>query len=229
MNLKEYLGDKQFKGLKSAFSEDNINAVPKLTKLVINMGIRDLGLDKTKLEEVEKQVTQITGQKPARRKTKQAISAFDVKENQIVGLQVTLRGGRMYDFLRKLVSIILPSWKSFKGVPRESITPQGDLTIGLSQGVIFPEIDYEEVESTNGLAVTFNTTANDKESALALFQLLGIIFESTEAKKLREESAKRRREERQAIADKKKAYVQMAKSTASEDEEAAPEEEDKKE
>jgi len=228
MNLKEYLGDKQFKEIKSVFSEDNIYAVPKLKKIVINMGIRDLGLDKTKLAEVVKQVTDITGQKPALRKTKQAVSAFDVKENQIVGLQVTLRGGRMYDFLRKLVSIILPSWKSFKGVPRESITPQGDLTIGLSQGVIFPEIDYEKVEATNGLAATLNTTANDKESSLILFQMLGIIFESTEAKKLREESAKRRREERQAIADKKKAYMQMAKVEASDDEETSKEE-DKKE
>ncbi len=227
MSLKAYLGEKEFKALKKALKIEHDLALPKPAKIVVNMGISDKGLDKEKLKSLEDQLAMITGQRPTVRRTKQAVSAFEVKENQPVGLQVTLRKQRMYDFLRKLVSVILPSWREFKGVPRGSLTPQGDLTIGLTENVIFPEIDYDSIKETCGMSVTIVTTARDREAAERLFQQLGIVFETTEARRMREEAVERRKEERMALAAKRKAYQEMAQAKALGKEEPSVKEEEK--
>jgi large subunit ribosomal protein L5 len=174
-------------------------------------------LDKQKLKSLQDQLALITGQQPIVRYAKQAVSAFDVKENQAVGLQVTLRRKRMYDFLKKLTSVILPSWKEFKGIPQQAITPQGNLTIGLTKTVIFPEINYETINVNSGMSVTIVTTTSDPKEAKQLFQQLGVIFETKEARQLREKAIQQRQEEKKALAEKKKAYREMAKATASEE------------
>ena len=215
--LKKYLGKKEFEELKKALKVDNDLAVARPQKIVVNMGINDMGLDKEKLKILQGQLALITGQQPIIRYTKQAISAFDVKENQPVGLQATLRGRRMYDFLKKLTDIILPSWREFKGVSRQAVTPQGDLTIGLTKTVIFPEIDYETIDITSGMSVTIVTTGQNRKEAKKLFKRLGIIFETKEARQLREKAAQRRQEEKKALAEKKRAYREMAKASVSEE------------
>lgn len=224
MLLKEYLGKKEFGRFKKEFGVENDLAVPRPEKIVVNMGIGEAGLDKKRLQSLIEQLSLITGQRPAIRKTKQAISAFDVKEGQIVGLQVTLRKRRMYHFLRKLVSVILPAWREFKGIASQAVTEQGDLSIGLTNNVVFPEIDYESFKITNGMAVTIVTTAKNREEGRKLFEQLGFVFETEEARRMREEVAERRREERLALAAKKKAYQELVKTKVQAEEEPAKEE-----
>lgn len=227
MNLKEYLNKKEFEQIKKDLKVDHDLAVPTVSKIIVNMGIGEAGLDKKRLKSLSEQLALITGQQPAIRKAKQAISAFDVKENQIIGLQVTLRKKRMYHFLKKLVSIILPAWREFKGVPGQSVTEQGDLTIGLTKNVVFPEIDYDTIEITNGMSITIVTTAKDREQGQRLFEGLGIVFETEEAREMREEAIERRREERMALAAKRKAYQELAKLKVKGEEEPIQKEEEK--
>jgi len=212
--LKQYLKKKKFNQLKKELNISNDLAVPKVEKVIINMGIKDRGRDKNKLKQLKDQLSLISGQQPIERKAKQSISAFDVRENQIVGLMSTLRRSRAYDFIAKLSRIILPSWKNFKGIAKNSLTDQGNLTIGLPASVYFPEIDYEKVDLTNGLAVTIVTSADSKKKGLKLFEKLGFIFETEAARKLREESERKRAEERKILAERRKAYQEMAKTAA---------------
>jgi len=224
MNFKEYLGSKKFERLKQELGLENDLAVPRIVKIVINMGIGENGLDKKKVKSLSEQMALITGQWPRIRRAKQAVSAFDVKENQIVGLQVTLRKGRMYDFFKKLVSIILPSWRDFKGIPSQSLTRQGDITIGLKADVVFPEVDYDRVEVTNGMSISITTTAKNAKEGRKLFEALGLIFETEQARRMREEAAALKKEERMAQAAKKRAYQELAKIKIKEKEKAMPEE-----
>lgn len=165
--LKNYLGIREFNRYKKTVKAVNDFAVAKVEKVVINMGIGGRGTDKSQLSQLKEQLALITAQMPAERRARQSISAFDVREGQIVGLQSTLRGQRAYDFIEKIVKIILPSWKNFKGIPRDSLTDQGDLTIGLPANIYFPEIDYEKADLTNGMAVTIVTSAKDRFDQLS--------------------------------------------------------------
>jgi large subunit ribosomal protein L5 len=227
--MKKYLGKVKFNKLKKDLGYKNDFQVPKPTKIVVNMGIGERGKDKDHLKQLQEQLSLITGQYPSYRKAKQSVSAFDVNEGQIVGLMTTLRGKRMYDFLTKVVRIILPSWKNFKGVPRESVTDQGNLTIGLPDNVYFPEINYEQTKVLNGVSLTIVTSANDRDEAIQLLTALGLVFESQEARQARIETEKKRQEEREMLAEKRKAYKEMAKAGADEEtEETASESEDEK-
>ncbi len=224
--LKKYLQPKKFNKLKKELSCDNDFAIPKPEKIVVNMGIGEKGKDKEALKELKSQLSKITGQLPVETRSKSSVSAFSVIENQIVGLRVTLRDKRMYDFLTKIVRIVLPSWKNFKGITISSLTPQGDLTVGLPAEVFFPEIDYDKVKQTNGLSFTIVTTANNKEEATKLFKALGFVFESEEARKAREEIEAKRREEKKRLAERKKTYLEMAKTPGEEDDSEQTEEEE---
>jgi len=142
---------------------------------------------------------------------------------------VTLRKDKMYDFLIKIIRVILPSWKNFKGITVGSVTPHGNLTVGLPAEVFFPEIDYEKVNQTNGLSFTIITSTKDINEAMALFKAMGFIFESEEAKKAREETEAKRREEKKRLAERKKAYLEMAKTVGDEEEQSSQSEESKDE
>jgi len=149
--------------LREKFGYTNIMSVPKITKVVLNVGINSRNTDSSLLENVENTLLRITGQKPIRTKARVAISAFKVKENMVVGVVVTLRGKRMYDFLDKLVSISLPRIRDFRGLNPKTIDSTGNLTIGLKEHMVFPEIRSDEVEKIHGLQVTITTTAGSKQ------------------------------------------------------------------
>lgn len=159
--------------LKEKFGYKNIMSVPKILKVTINVGINSRNTDSGLLDNVENNLKRMTGQKPVRTKSRAAISAFKVKENMVIGVVVTLRGRKMYDFLDKLVNVSLPRIRDFRGISAGSIDKQGNLSIGFKEHIVFPEIRSDEVERIHGLQV--NVTANSKNQAEGeeLYRLMG--------------------------------------------------------
>jgi len=162
--------------MKEKFGYTNNLAVPHIVKVSLNVGINARNTDTNHLENVEGTLKKITGQKPIRTKARQAISAFKVKENMVVGVAVTLRGKRMYDFLDKLINISLPRVRDFRGIPLKNVDKNGNLSIGFKEHNVFPEIKSDEIDRTHGLQISLATTAGNKEQGEELFRLLGFPF-----------------------------------------------------
>lgn len=156
----------------------NIHAVPKLVKAVVNVGFGKLSKEPKIAENIENVLKRITGQKPVLTKAKKSISNFKVRQGQIIGAKVTLRGKRMNDFLEKLVKISLPRVRDFRGLPLKSLDKQGNLSIGLKEYIAFPEIRSDEVEKLFGLEISIQSQAKTRDEALRLFKLLGFPFQS---------------------------------------------------
>ena len=171
--------NKAFENLKETLGATNTHAVPKITKVVVSVGVGSVK-DKKKIEIIEDRLAKITGQKPAPRAAKKSIASFKLREGTVIGYQVTLRGQRMYDFIDRLIHISLPRTRDFRGISKNSVDPMGNLTIGLKEHSIFPETADEEVKDVFGLAVTIVTTAKDKASATAFFEYIGIPFKKEE-------------------------------------------------
>ena len=157
-------------GLKNAM------AVPRLEKVVINMGMGDATQNAKVLDPAVAELAQISGQKPVVTKAKKSIAAFKVREGMPIGVMVTLRGDRMYEFLDRFISIVLPRVRDFKGVSTKSFDGRGNYTIGLQDQLIFPEIDYSKAEKLKGMNVTVVTTAKSDDHARALLRGLGLPF-----------------------------------------------------
>lgn len=155
----------------------NIFAVPRLSKIVVNMGVRDVLLDKKNMEKGESLLVRITGQKPKIVKAKKSISTFKLRKGEEIALMVTLRGKRMYDFFEKLTKIVLPRLRDFRGVKRDSFDKMGNYTFGFSEVGVFPEIDPSTVDRAQGLEITIVTTAKNNKEGLALLEALGMPFE----------------------------------------------------
>lgn len=156
----------------------NIHAVPKLVKAVLNVGFGKLSKEPKIMETVESVLKRITGQKPILTKAKKSISNFKVRQGQIIGAKVTLRGKRMNDFLEKLVKISLPRVRDFRGLPLKSLDKQGNLSLGFKEYIAFPEIRSDEVEKLFGLEISIQSNAKTRPEALRLFQLLGFPFQA---------------------------------------------------
>jgi large subunit ribosomal protein L5 len=154
----------------------NTMAVPKLNKIVVNMGMGEATQNSKILDPAVNELGQITGQKPIVTKAKKSIAAFKVREGQAIGTMVTLRGDRMYEFFDRLVSIVLPRVRDFKGVSTKSFDGRGNYTIGLHDQLIFPEILYEKVDKQKGMNVTIVTTAANDNQARLLLKHLGMPF-----------------------------------------------------
>lgn len=163
-----------FETLKEKFGYTNVNASPKLLKITVSSGVGKA--DKAKKALVEKRLAIITGQKASARPAKQSIAQFKMREGDIVGYQVTLRGARMNEFLEKLIHITLPRTRDFRGLNATAIDEMGNLTIGIKDHTIFPETAEEDLKDVFGLAITMVTTAKTKEEADAFFRHLGIPF-----------------------------------------------------
>lgn len=162
--------------LKEELSLPNVMMVPRLDKIVINSGVGEATQNIKILDKVVEELTTISGQKPVIRRAKKSIAAFRLREGQPVAASVTLRGRRMYEFMDRLVSVVLPRIKDFKGVSGKSFDGRGNYTLAMKDQLVFPEIVYSKVEKTKGMAITFVTTAeNDKES-MALLRHLGMPF-----------------------------------------------------
>ncbi len=176
-NIKKTYQEDIVKKLQDELKVRNIMAVPALKKIVVNIGVRNAEADKKNMEVASQVIAQITGQKPKVTAAKKSISAFKLREGDKIGLVVTLRGKRMYDFFEKIVTIVLPRIKDFHGVKNNSFDTRGNFSLGLSEYSVFPEVDLGKVERIQGLEVTIVTTAKDKKGAFALLKHLGMPFQ----------------------------------------------------
>jgi large subunit ribosomal protein L5 len=162
--------------LMKEFDLNNPMAVPHLHKIVVNMGVGEATQNAKVLDPAVNELGQITGQKPVVTRAKKSIAAVKVRENMPIGAMVTLRGDRMYEFFDRLVNIVLPRVRDFKGVSTKSFDGRGNYTIGLHDQLIFPEIDYARVDKLKGMNVTIVTTARDDNQARSLLKHLGMPF-----------------------------------------------------
>lgn len=162
--------------LRKKFGYKSVMEVPKLEKIVINTGLGDIKDNQKSMQTVEKELATITGQKPIYRKATKSVANFKLREGMNIGLKVTLRGRRMYDFYDKLVSIALPRVRDFRGVSDKAFDGRGNYALGLKEQLIFPEISYDQVEKIRGMDVCIVTTAKTDEEARELLKLLGMPF-----------------------------------------------------
>jgi large subunit ribosomal protein L5 len=162
--------------LMKEFELDNPMAVPRLNKIVVNMGVGEATQNAKVLDPAAKELGQITGQKPVITRAKKSIAAFKVREGMPIGAMVTLSGDRMYEFLDRLVNVALPRVRDFRGVSTKSFDGRGNYTVGLRDQLIFPEIDYAKVDKLKGMNVTIVTTAESDEQARALLRHMGMPF-----------------------------------------------------
>ena len=175
-SFNEQYNKKILPALKEKFGYKNNLAVPKITKVVLNVGTGH-GLKDPKFNEaVEDTLLRITGQKPVKTVSRKSISNFKIREGLVVGMSVTLRGARMHDFLNKLINVTLPRVRDFRGLDTKSVDSRGSLNLGFREHIAFPEIKSDEIEKIHGLQITVVTTAKTHEEGLELFSLLGFPF-----------------------------------------------------
>lgn len=175
-SLKERYNEEVRAKLKEEFSYANDLQIPKLNKVVINMGVGEACHNSKLAETIVAQLTKIAGQKAVVTKAKKSISAFKLREGMPVGTMVTLRGDRMYDFLQKLICVVLPRIRDFRGISKNSFDGRGNYTFGLKEQSLFPEIHYEEVDIVSGMNISIITTAKTDEEARSLLANLGMPF-----------------------------------------------------
>jgi large subunit ribosomal protein L5 len=162
--------------LKKKLGRENLLSLPRLQKIVVNMGVGKALQDKNRMEQAAEQLTQIAGQKSQIRKAKVAVSGFRLRENNEIGCRVTLRGRRMYEFLDRLISIALPRIRDFRGINPRSFDGHGNYSLGLAEQQVFPEIDPDKVTFVQGMDVTFVTSTNSDDEARELLRSFGMPF-----------------------------------------------------
>ncbi len=175
-NFKTLYNEKIVPALMKEYNYTTVMAVPKLEKIVVNMGVGDGSKDEKFITAAVKDLEKITGQKPVVTKARKSIAGFKVREGQPIGVKVTLRGENMYYFFEKLVKIGLPRVRDFRGVSPHSFDGKGNYTIGIKEQLIFPEIDYDEVVKVRGMDIIFVTTAKSNEEAKSLLAGFGMPF-----------------------------------------------------
>ncbi|HQB50710.1 MAG TPA: 50S ribosomal protein L5 [bacterium] len=176
MRLKEKYNKEIAPALQKQFQYTNKFDIPKLTKVVINVGVGRFSKDKAYLDNVKETLLKITGQQPMMNPARKSISAFKVREGMIVGVSVTLRGQRMFDFVEKLVSVSLPRIRDFRGIGAKLVDQHGNMSIGLKESSCFPEIRADEIEKSHGLEICLTTTAKQREEGVTLFKMMGFPF-----------------------------------------------------
>lgn len=176
------LKEKYIKEIRDKLQQElglkNRLAVPGLEKVVLNIGLGEAKDNSGILDKVKVYFMQLAGQTPVITKAKKSIASFKVSQGQPIGMMVTLRGDRMYAFLDKLINIVLPKVRDFRGISQNSYDEQGNLNIGLKEQIIFPEVDYKSVDKTRGLAITIATTARNKNEGKKLLEYLGMPFKN---------------------------------------------------
>lgn len=176
--LKEKYVQEVAPKLREDLNIANVNNIPRLTKIVVNMGVGAAAGDAKLLDAAVADMRVITGQQPMICRARKSIAGFHIREGQAIGCKVTLRGDRMWEFLDRLLSIALPRVRDFRGIPATSFDGRGNYTLGITEQLIFPEIEYDKVDRTRGMDITFVTTAEDNESAKALLDALGFPFKN---------------------------------------------------
>ncbi|MFC4183942.1 50S ribosomal protein L5 [Saccharococcus thermophilus] len=175
--LKEKYVKEVVPALMGKFNYKSIMQVPKIEKIVINMGVGDAVQNPKALDSAVEELTLIAGQRPVVTRAKKSIAGFRLRAGMPIGAKVTLRGERMYEFLDKLISVSLPRVRDFRGVSKKSFDGRGNYTLGIKEQLIFPEIDYDKVNKVRGMDIVIVTTANTDEEARELLTLLGMPFQ----------------------------------------------------
>ena len=178
MRLKEKYNKEIVPALTKEFKYHNRFEVPKLVKVVVNVGVGRFTKDKAYIDNVCVTLAKITGQRPILNPARKSISAFKIREGMIVGVSVTLRGQRMYDFVEKLVAISLPRTRDFRGLNKKMVDNTGNLSIGIKESSCFPEVRSDALDKSHGLEICLATTAKTREEGLALFTLIGFPFKA---------------------------------------------------
>ena len=176
MTFQEFCNKEIAEKLKIELNLKNVMAVPKMIKISINVGAGEAVTNKNVIEKIQEQISTIAGQKSIITKARTSVSAFKIRKGLAIGVKVTLRGKRMYHFLEKLIRIVIPRLKDFRGVSDNNIDQNGNLNIGFPEQIIFPEIDFDKIDKIRGLQVTVVTNARNKEKGKKLFEMLGIPF-----------------------------------------------------
>lgn len=174
--LKEKYQSEIAKAMMEKFNYQNVMEIPKIEKVVINSGLGDVKDNSKSINMAVEELSIITGQKPVVTKAKKSVANFKVRQGMAIGMKVTLRGERMYEFIDRLVSIALPRVRDFKGVNGDSFDGRGNYTMGVREQLIFPEINYDKIENVRGMDITFVTSAKTDEEAHELLRLFGMPF-----------------------------------------------------
>lgn len=174
--LKDKYQQEVLPAMQQEFGYQNVMEVPRIVKVVVNVGLGEALQNAKALDAASNDIMLITGQKPIVRKARKSIATFKLREGNPIGVKVTLRGNRMYDFLDRLMSVALPRVRDFRGVSPDAFDGRGNYTLGLSEQLIWPEIDYDAIDKVRGMEVTIVTTAKTDEEARRLLQLLGMPF-----------------------------------------------------
>ena len=177
-NYKKLYDEKIVRDLKDEFKYSSVMQVPKLEKIVINMGCGDGHSDHKFIEAALKDLEVITGQKAVVTKAKHSIAGFKLREGQAIGVKVTLRGEKMYEFMERLIRVALPRVRDFRGVSKTAFDGKGNYTLGIKEQLIFPEIEYDNVVKVRGMDIVFVTTAQTNEEAFALLKAFGMPFKN---------------------------------------------------
>ena len=175
-NLKETYKKELVPALQEKLGIKNVMAVPKLTKVVINMGVGEAANDKKHLESAVQNLTAIAGQKPVVTKARKSVASFKIREGWPLGCKVTLRGDKMYEFMERLINIAIPRERDFRGLNPKSFDGQGNYNFGIKEQIIFPEINYDNIDNIRGMDVCINTTASSQEHARALLKAFNFPF-----------------------------------------------------
>ncbi len=174
--LKEKYKSEIVDQLMQQLEYDNVNKVPRLEKIVVNMGVGGAAGDAKLIDHAMEDLRVITGQQPCITRARKSIAGFKVREGQAIGCKVTLRGNRMWEFLDRLLATAIPRVRDFRGLSTDSFDGWGNYSLGITEQLVFPEIDYDKIDRVRGMDITVVTTANDNESAFALLDALGFPF-----------------------------------------------------
>ena len=174
--LKQIYREKMVPELKTKLGLKNTMQVPRIVKVTVNMGVGEAVADKKVMDAATADMAKITGQKPAVTKAKKSVATFKVRDGQAIGCKVTLRGDRMYEFLDRLVSIAIPRIRDFRGISSRSFDGRGNYSLGVKEQIIFPEIQYDQIDQIRGMDITISTTARDDKHGRALLEAFNFPF-----------------------------------------------------
>jgi large subunit ribosomal protein L5 len=179
VRLEQYYREKVVPRLREDLKIANVMQVPRISKITINMGVGEAVADKKVMDAAVADLAKITGQKPLITKSRKAIASFKIREGLPIGAKVTLRGQRMYEFLDRLISIAMPRIRDFRGVSSRAFDGRGNYTLGVKEQIIFPEIQYDQVDQVRGMDITITTTAVDDRHGRALLEAFNFPFRKT--------------------------------------------------
>jgi large subunit ribosomal protein L5 len=180
VRLQEVYKEKVVPELKSRFSYDNVMAVPRLQKIVVNMGVGKATDNKKRLEDAVRDLSTVTGQKPLVTRAKKSVASFKLREGNEIGCKVTLRGKRMYEFMDRLISLAMPRIRDFRGFSPKGFDGRGNYSLGLAEQTVFPEINIDKIEFTQGMDITFVISGGNDDASRELLTLLGFPFSRAE-------------------------------------------------